>query len=383
MRLARAGQVRLITLTNGSAATTSTLPSVPAWTAISSRWCRSMRAPMETCSGADLHAAAVCGVPSERMALVAAHGWTPTVPTRPDCSPGGSVAWKVTNELSTGPTSPVPTWSTSCEDSCAGRSGSVSSHAERGQNPGPRGQVEAARAATGHATSHHVDSVDQQRGGRESPTRSTTSARVPSLSRQRRSSHAVGRRFGQSGTDNSSIFRFLRNKECVAEKPVGHGCLAKRCSAAQRRRRPLAWASGRGSHAQRDPVWPRSGRSFADRRGLDTRDAAARRRPESRCTPERAGVAMQATHAASVGQLLPPPGAGHSDVGDANPAAGPQHPANSAAPVALSGNVQNAHSHTNASKVLSGKGSRSAFRGGMRTFPDSPALSAVARACSL
>jgi predicted MFS family arabinose efflux permease len=41
----------------------------------------------------------------------------------------------------------------------------------------------------------------------------------------------------------------------------------------------------------------------------------------------------------------------------------------------LSGNVQNAHSHISASKVLSGKGSRSASPRWKRTFPDTSVFS--------
>jgi 2-haloacid dehalogenase len=76
MRLAREAQVRLITLTNGSAATTSTLlerarldgyvEQVVSVEAVR-RW-KPAPEPYR-------HAAAACGVPTERMALVAAHGW--------------------------------------------------------------------------------------------------------------------------------------------------------------------------------------------------------------------------------------------------------------------------------------------------------------------
>src|SRR5262249_24821423 len=91
---------------------------------------------------------------------------------------------------------------------------------------------------------------------------------------------------------------------------------------------------------------------------------------------------MQATHEASVvnssGRPLP------ATVTSVTPTRPPGRStlANSAAAVALSGKVQNAHSHTRASNVLSGKGRRSASPRWNWAFPDSPAFSAVLRARS-
>lgn len=76
MRLARASGVRIITLTNGSATTTRTLLERAG-----------VRGEVEQVISVDAvrrwkpapepyrHAVAACGVPPERMALVAAHGW--------------------------------------------------------------------------------------------------------------------------------------------------------------------------------------------------------------------------------------------------------------------------------------------------------------------
>jgi len=113
MSVARDAGVRMITLTNGSAATTSSLleragllghvEQVVSVEAVR-RW-KPAPEPYR-------HAAAACGVLPERMALVSAHGWDTHGAHRAGFTTGWSAGWKVAGTAcSIRPTSPVPTWS--------------------------------------------------------------------------------------------------------------------------------------------------------------------------------------------------------------------------------------------------------------------------------